>query len=108
METYGLTLVEAMVCETPVVAFRVGGIPEAAPDEQGALLCEPLDGFALLAAVERLRISPQLRKKLASAATNLALTRNRKGHFAAEFVDVYRDCVRFARMPCADTLPSRK
>ena len=40
METYGLTLVEAMACGTPVVAFRVGGIPEAAPDGQGAILCD--------------------------------------------------------------------
>ena len=39
METYGLTLVEAMACGTPVVAFRVGGIPEAAPDGQAAILC---------------------------------------------------------------------
>ena len=39
METYGLTLVEAMACGTPVVAFRVGGIPEAAPDGQVAILC---------------------------------------------------------------------
>ena len=34
METYGLTLVEAMACGTPVIAFRVGGIAEAAPDGQ--------------------------------------------------------------------------
>jgi hypothetical protein len=31
METYGLTLVEAMACEPSVVVFRVGGTPEAAP-----------------------------------------------------------------------------
>ena len=46
METYGLTLVEAMACGTPVVAFRVGGIPEAAPDGQGAILCAVQDGTA--------------------------------------------------------------
>ncbi len=29
METFGLTLLEALACGTPVVAYRVGGIPEA-------------------------------------------------------------------------------
>jgi glycosyltransferase involved in cell wall biosynthesis len=104
MESYGLTLVEAMACGTPVVAFRSGGIPESAPDEQAALLCESLDGSALLASIERLRISPQLRDELGSAASKLALTRNSKDQFAAEFVDVYRDCVRFTKMPLANTL----
>jgi glycosyltransferase involved in cell wall biosynthesis len=55
METYGLTLMEAMACGTPVMAFRTGGIPESAPDEQVALLCKARDGSALLAAIERLR-----------------------------------------------------
>ena len=51
METYGLTLVEAMGCGTPVVAFRVGGIPEAAPEGKGAILCPPHDGAALVQAI---------------------------------------------------------
>ena len=102
METYGLTLVEAMACGTPVVAFRVGGIAESAPDEQVALLCESLDGAALLAAIEKLRISPQFRHELGSAASNLALTRNRKDQFAVEFVDVYQQCVRIGEMSRAD------
>src|SRR6266568_8426374 len=37
METYGLTLVEAMACGTPVVAFRTGGVSEAVPDERVGL-----------------------------------------------------------------------
>src|SRR5207249_8400087 len=57
METYGLTLVEAMACGTPVVAFRVGGIPEAAPEGQGAMLCAPQDGAALTEAITKLRSS---------------------------------------------------
>ena len=99
METYGLTLVEAMACATPVVAFRTGGIPESAPDGQVALLCELHDGSALLAAIERLKMSRQLRYELGNAGSSLALTRNSKGQFAAEFVDIYRDCVRSARAP---------
>jgi glycosyltransferase involved in cell wall biosynthesis len=97
METYGLTLVEALGCGTPVVAFRAGGIPEAAPDGQVALLCEPLDGPALLAAIGRLRSSRQLRDELGSAGSNLALTRNNKGQFASAFAHIYRDCVKMLR-----------
>ena len=49
METYGLTLVESMACGTPVVAFRVGGIPEAAPDGQAGYVVQPSDGTAFRA-----------------------------------------------------------
>jgi glycosyltransferase involved in cell wall biosynthesis len=97
METYGLTLVEAMGCGTPVVAFRIGGIPEAAPDEQVGFLCEPLDGPALLAVVGKLRSSPQLRQGLGSAASELAFTRNAKTQFAGAFAQIYRDCFKAER-----------
>ncbi len=96
METYGLTLVESMACGTPVVGFRVGGIPEAAPDGQVGFLCEPLDGTAFVAAIQRLRSSPRLRNDLGTAASNLALTRNDKTQFAAAFAQLYRDSVKMA------------
>ena len=94
METYGLTLVEAMACGTPVVAFRVGGIPEAAPDGQVGVLCEPSDGTEFRAAIEKLRRDPQLRDQLGTAAGNLARTRNDKGKFAQAFNQVYDECLR--------------
>jgi glycosyltransferase involved in cell wall biosynthesis len=94
METYGLTLVEAMACGTPVVAFRVGGIPEAAPDGQVGILCEPSDGTEFRAAIEKLRRDPQLRDQLGTAASNLARTRNDKGKFAQAFDQVYDECLR--------------
>jgi glycosyltransferase involved in cell wall biosynthesis len=97
METYGLTLVEAMACGTPVVAFRVGGIPEAAPDQQVGILCTPHDGSAVLAAIRKLRSSPQLREQFGNSASELALTRNAKNQFAATFTEVYRDCLKAVR-----------
>jgi glycosyltransferase involved in cell wall biosynthesis len=93
METYGLTLVEAMACGTPVVAFRVGGIPEAAPDGLAAILCTWQDGDALLAAITQLRNSPQLRRSLGHAASEIALTRNGPGAFARSFARIYQDCL---------------
>jgi glycosyltransferase involved in cell wall biosynthesis len=94
METYGLTLVEAMACGTPVIAFRVGGIAEAAPDDQAGILCEPSDGTEFRAAIEKLRRDPQLRDQLGTAASNLARTRNDKGKFAQAFNQVYDECLR--------------
>jgi glycosyltransferase involved in cell wall biosynthesis len=93
METYGLTLVEAMACGTPVIAFRVGGIPEAAPHGQGAILCQPQDGAALLEAITNLRESLQLREKLGRIAHETAHTRNAASSFAKAFAELYRECI---------------
>jgi glycosyltransferase involved in cell wall biosynthesis len=93
METYGLTLVEAMACGTPVVAFQVGGIPEAAPDGQAAILCQPQDGSALDEAITKLRNSPQLRQRLGNVGREMAQTRNAASSFANAFAQLYRECV---------------
>jgi glycosyltransferase involved in cell wall biosynthesis len=93
METYGLTLVESMACRTPVVAFRVGGIPEAAPDGQGAILCAPQDGAALIEAIMRLRNSAQLREMLGAAGHETVRVRNRLDSFSSLFAEIYRESV---------------
>ena len=103
METYGLTLVEAMACGTPVVAFRVGGIPEAAPDGQGAILCAPQDGAELIGAIMKLRDSPQLRETLGEAGRETTHVRNVPGSFADRFVQLYRDSIRVGKVPNAHT-----
>ncbi|HEY4256920.1 MAG TPA: glycosyltransferase [Candidatus Udaeobacter sp.] len=92
METYGLTLVEAMACGTPVVAFRVGGIPEAAPEGQGAVLCVTQDGAALIATIMKLRNSAQLREMLGAAGRETVHVRNQLSSFSALFEGIYREC----------------
>jgi glycosyltransferase involved in cell wall biosynthesis len=92
METYGLTLIEAMGCGIPVVAFRTGGVPEAVPD-QGGILCELLDAAAFKTAIQKLRHSEELRNELGSAASKLVAARNSKSRFAAAFARVYETCL---------------
>jgi Glycosyltransferase len=102
METYGLTLVEAMACGIPVVAFRVGGIPEAAPDGQGAILCERQNAAALLEAISNLRESPQLRASLGQLAHETARSRNGANLFASNFAQLYRECIGLEQTICAN------
>lgn len=52
-EGFGLVLAEAMAAGTPVVATRVGGVPELVEDGVSGLLVEPGDPAALAAAVLR-------------------------------------------------------
>jgi glycosyltransferase involved in cell wall biosynthesis len=92
METYGLTLIEAMSCGIPVVAFRTGGVSEAVPDE-GGILCELLEADAFKAAIQKLRHSEELRNELGNSARKLVAARNAKSRFAAAFALVYEACL---------------
>ena len=61
-------LLEAMALERPIVATRVGGIPELARHEQEALLVPPSDPPTLAVALSALFENPDLAMRLARAA----------------------------------------
>jgi glycosyltransferase involved in cell wall biosynthesis len=92
METYGLTLIEAMSCGVPVVAFRTGGVPEAVPDQAG-ILCDLHDAGAFRSAIQNFRHNKELRNELGNAGSELVAERNAKTRFAAAFAHVYESCL---------------
>jgi glycosyltransferase involved in cell wall biosynthesis len=53
-ESFGMTLIEAMACARPVIASRVGGIPDVVQDGVQGLLVAPGDAAALAAACRTL------------------------------------------------------
>ena len=66
-EPFGTVNVEAMAAGTPVVASRVGGIPEAVTDGETGLLVPPADPPALAAALGALIDDAGRRHRMAAA-----------------------------------------
>lgn len=64
-EGFGLPVLEAMACGTPVVTSSVSSLPEVAGD--AALLADPLDVAGIADAVERVLIDNNLRDNLVRA-----------------------------------------
>ena len=62
------TLLEALAAGTPVIATRVGGIPEVVRDGENGLLVPPRDVAGIAAAIERLVRDDALRASVAAAA----------------------------------------
>jgi glycosyltransferase involved in cell wall biosynthesis len=58
-EPFGIINLEAMACQTPVVASRVGGILETVVDGETGILVEPADPRALADAINSLLRNPQ-------------------------------------------------
>ncbi|MBA3748282.1 MAG: glycosyltransferase family 4 protein, partial [Solirubrobacterales bacterium] len=74
-EAFGYTCLEAMSCGRPVVASKVGGLPEIISDGQDGQLVAPDDPDALSEAVIGLLTDPDLRWRLGSAARATVLQR---------------------------------
>lgn len=72
-EGFGLMLVEAMACSTPIVATRVGAIPEVVADGRTALLVQPDDSAALAHAISAALQDAPLRARLAAAGRHQAM-----------------------------------
>ena len=81
-------LLEALACGTPIVADRVGGIPEYVTDGCG-FLSGPGDAAALADSIEQLARSPALRHSMGAAARRRA-EELAWPKVAARTLDIYR------------------
>jgi glycosyltransferase involved in cell wall biosynthesis len=66
-EPFGIVLIEAMACENPVIATRVGGIPEVVPADCG-MLVEPRSPGQIAVAANKLIEDKNFRRKLSRKA----------------------------------------
>lgn len=90
-EGLGLVVVEAMAAGRPVVATRVGGVPEVVVDGETGLLVPPEDPGALVAAIRRLLTDPDLAARMGEAGRRRAEVVFSAERMAEQTVTLYEE-----------------
>ncbi len=91
-EGFGLVTVEAQLCETPVVAFRSGGLVDAIEDGVTGYLVAPEDPGALTRTLDQV-IGSGERNQVGQAARQAALTRYAPDSVARKYRLLYESAV---------------
>jgi glycosyltransferase involved in cell wall biosynthesis len=89
-EAAGLVNLEAQASGLPVIASRVGGIPEYVADGRSGFLFSPGDAAELADCVSRLVADPGLRRRMGAAARELALQQFSPAARLPEMIALYR------------------
>lgn len=94
-----VSLLEAMACEIPCVATRVGGIPDVLTHEYNGLLVPPGDPEAYLEAVFTLLDQPAWRDRIGKKGRERILQKYSHEDVASQLMDLYQRCIECGRKP---------
>jgi len=64
MESFGMVLIEAMACQTPVIGTRIGGIPEVIREGVDGFIVPPEDSNALALAISKIVSDKELANRM--------------------------------------------
>ncbi len=88
-ESFGLAALEAMACETPVVASRVGGVPEVVTDGETGFLSEVGDVEKMASDAARLLADDTTRREMGARARRSALERYSTDLIIPQYIEFY-------------------
>jgi glycosyltransferase involved in cell wall biosynthesis len=88
-ESFGVAALEASACALPVLATRVGGIPEVVADGQTGFLVSPADALALVAKLRILLQDACLRTRLGDQGRQFVLQHYRWDDTAGRMAGLY-------------------
>jgi glycosyltransferase involved in cell wall biosynthesis len=86
-----MTVLEAMAAEVPVVASKVGGLPDLIEDGKTGFFCDPLEAASMAAAIERVLLNPSSAAEVARQARESARARFHPEVIARRHVEIYRE-----------------
>ena len=90
IESFGLVALEAMASGVPVVASRIGGLPEVVPDREAGYLIEAGDTEGMVAAASRVLSDTDLRARLGAAGRAHAVEHFSSERVVPQFEALYR------------------
>lgn len=93
VDTFPNTVLEALACGTPVVATKVGGIPEQIEDGKTGFLVPPGNGKLMADRIASLLKNDNLRKKMSEKASESAHNRFGLNRQVNEYLDFYEHMI---------------
>ncbi|HYO75605.1 MAG TPA: glycosyltransferase family 4 protein, partial [Thermoanaerobaculia bacterium] len=96
-DAFPTVLLEAMAAGLPVVATRVGGIPEIVNDGATGILVPPGDAEALASGIEELLSDRERMRRMGALATDSAITRFSTAAWVSRLTAVYDEVLRRPR-----------
>lgn len=89
MESFGLVALEAMSCGLPVVAYKVGGLPEVVAHKENGFLVKKGDVEALAKAVLKILQNKELFKKFSINSRKIATSNFNEDKIVKEYEEYY-------------------
>jgi glycosyltransferase involved in cell wall biosynthesis len=86
-----MIVLEAMAAGAPVVAAKVGGVPELIVDRVTGLFCKPQEAQSIRDAIAAYLQDPELAETISRAAKKDALARFLPERIAAKHLEIYRE-----------------
>jgi len=92
-EGLGLVAVEGLLCETPVIAFRSGGLPDVVKEGETGTLVEPGNTAELAHALDSVLASRERAAEMARAGRQFAESTFSPESAANRYASIYREVI---------------